>query len=505
MTKQYDVIVVGAGNGGLIAAATTAKQGLKTLLLEKHNIPGGCATSFKRGRFEFEPSLHELAGYGPKENPGDMRKLFESLDIDIEMCQVEDAYRTIVTGTDGYDITMPNGREAYIKKMEEHVPGSEESTRKFFALADDCVQALDYISKGNPDPKVLQAEHLNFMKVANLPLNKVLDSLKMPKKAQQILATYWCYIGMPANVFDFLLYALLMNRYIEYSPYIPKLRSHEISLAIDKSIRKNGGEIWYNTEVTNILVKDGKAYGVATADGEIYADHIISNIIPHKVFAGMVDETEIPKQELKRANARSFAATGYVMYLGLNKTAEELGIKDYSVFISSTADSTEQFKRMHTLNENDFQIMNCLNIANPGCSPEGTSILWCTQLYKGNAWDDIRPHEYKRKKDEIAKKLIAQYEKATGIIISDAIEEISIAAPPTFARYLGSPQGNIYGYQGELWDNMLSRTMTMKEEQWIKGLYFCGGHSFRMDGYSSAYTTGITMGNMVANKAKEGK
>ena len=59
MDTTYDVIVVGAGNGGLAAAATTAKGGLKTLLLEKHNLPGGCASSFVRGRFEFEPSLHE--------------------------------------------------------------------------------------------------------------------------------------------------------------------------------------------------------------------------------------------------------------------------------------------------------------------------------------------------------------------------------------------------------------------------------------------------------------
>ncbi len=51
--NNYDVIVVGAGNGGLAAAAKTAKEGFKTLVLEKHNLPGGCATSFCRGRFEF--------------------------------------------------------------------------------------------------------------------------------------------------------------------------------------------------------------------------------------------------------------------------------------------------------------------------------------------------------------------------------------------------------------------------------------------------------------------
>ena len=66
MDRHYDVIVAGGGNGGLVAAATTAKAGLKTLLVEKHNIPGGSASSFRRGRFEFEPSIHELCSVGTK-------------------------------------------------------------------------------------------------------------------------------------------------------------------------------------------------------------------------------------------------------------------------------------------------------------------------------------------------------------------------------------------------------------------------------------------------------
>ena len=59
---DYDAIVIGAGNGGLTAAATLARGGQKVLLLERHNIPGGCATSFCRGRFEFEAALHQGVG-----------------------------------------------------------------------------------------------------------------------------------------------------------------------------------------------------------------------------------------------------------------------------------------------------------------------------------------------------------------------------------------------------------------------------------------------------------
>ena len=68
---KFDVVVVGAGNSGLAAALHLATAGKKTLLIEQHNLPGGAATSFRRGRFEFDPSLHELCDYGPANDPGD--------------------------------------------------------------------------------------------------------------------------------------------------------------------------------------------------------------------------------------------------------------------------------------------------------------------------------------------------------------------------------------------------------------------------------------------------
>ena len=59
---KYDVIIIGAGLGGLTAGATLAKRGKRVLLIEQHAIPGGCATTFRRKDYIVEVGLHEMDG-----------------------------------------------------------------------------------------------------------------------------------------------------------------------------------------------------------------------------------------------------------------------------------------------------------------------------------------------------------------------------------------------------------------------------------------------------------
>lgn len=79
--RYFDTVVIGAGNAGLTSASALQRGGSKTLLLERHNIPGGCATSFVRGNFEFEVARHQLSGLGTAEKPFIMRKIFAGLGV----------------------------------------------------------------------------------------------------------------------------------------------------------------------------------------------------------------------------------------------------------------------------------------------------------------------------------------------------------------------------------------------------------------------------------------
>ena len=213
--KNYDIIVIGAGCGGLTAAACAAKEGKKVLLLERHNTPGGFASSFIRGRFEFDISLHQLCGLGNTSGLGETRQIFDYLGISekIKWSQIPEAYRLITKSSDGspIDVIMPFGVENYIVAMEKYVPGSEPSMTKLFSLAEEIVKSSEFFAEFEfkKSPSVLRKvlkEHGNFIRTAPYSVNKVLDALKVPKKAQEIFTAYWLYLGVDCERLSFLRY-----------------------------------------------------------------------------------------------------------------------------------------------------------------------------------------------------------------------------------------------------------------------------------------------------------
>ncbi len=504
MADNYDVIVIGAGNGGLAAAATTAKAGLKTLVLEKHNLPGGSASSFVRGRFEFEPSLHELCGVGNEQNPGEIYNLFKKLDAKVDWRYEYNTFRAIVKGPNGYDVKLRSGVENFCEDMEKAVPGCYSSVKAFFDLQKKVDAALAYIEKkkGNPNPLVMIFKHADFLRIASHSADDVLNALGVPEKAKQILGTYWGYLGVPMDIMNCMHYLSMFSGYLKYGAAMPYKRSHELSLAIEKTILDNGGEIWYNSKVTGIIFnEDGSVGGVKLGDREIRAKQVISNTMPDNIYNMASDKSKIPERSKKLANARRLGLSVVTIYVGLDCTKEDLGINDYTVFVMPDGNTRKQWELKK---EDSLYIVNCLNEAIPDSSPKGTSTLFFTALLLPEDCPKMDAREYKKFKRDIAEKYISDYEKIQGIDIKSHIEEIEVATPVTFARYLGSPGGTIYGYMTSDWDNILARIASSKEDNIIPGITFAGGHAERGDGYSTSYVTGQMAGNKVIKIIKGG-
>ena len=492
VNTQYDVIVVGAGNGGMVAAATTAKNGFKTLLLEKNNTPGGSASSFVRGRFEFEPSLHELCAVGTKENPGTIYSLFDELGAKVNWEYDDYLFRAIVKGENGYDARIKSGIEDFCDSMEKAVPGCRQSVHSLFDVIRQNEEALAYNDKknGNPNKLTMVSKYATFLKTAAHSAEALMTSLGIPKKAQNIISTYWSYLGVPTDEMSALHYFLMVNGYIQEKAAVPPFRSHELSVALIDVLLKNGGQIWYNSEVTEFIFNQkGKVCGVIANGQKLYAKQVISNIIPNNVY-NRSEYVFLPKKAIKLTNARSFGLSIYCAYIGLDCSMEELGIEDYTVFVSDSPNPREQFKNLK--NGNTY-IVNCLNKILPNSSPEGTCTMFFSIPALGSDFPkDLKPQDYKHFKSNLIRKYIEDYQQLMHIDILSHIEEIEIATPASFARYLGTPEGTIYGYHLSYWDSMISRFTAKQKNISIPGLTFCGGHTAQGDGFSTSYTSGRT-------------
>ena len=503
MSNQYDIIVIGAGNGGLAAAATLAKNGYKTLLLERHNLPGGCATSFVRGRFEFEAALHELCDVGTAERPRPVYNVFADVEAKVDWQYERNCFRVIHRGENPYDVVVRGGLQGFIDSIEQAVPGSRESVTKLMELGKMTQDAMTYMNSVTVPVQFL-GKYSDFVKAGCYTVEEVMTYLGVPPLAQDIINTYWSYLGIPTDEMNAMHFLSMVYSYIVDGAAMPKLRSHELSLSLCQAIYDNGGDIWYNSEVTGLLFDDnGRVIGVKVGERELYAHDVVSNAIPHNIYNMMEGKQKIPDRMLKLANAREIGLSLATAYIGLDCSAEELGLSDYTIFVTNESNPRLQEERSA---QGGFYIVNCLNVVIPDSSPEGTCTLFFSMpLFDRDFPKDLTAKDYKKFKSDFVRHYIEDFQSIIGADILSHIEEIAIATPVTFARYLNTPKGAIYGYRSSGWDNVMLRAVFEAADFTIPGLHFAGGHHTMGDGFSSAYVTGVGAAkNIIKQYKKEG-
>ena len=97
LSPHYDVVVVGAGIGGLTAAALLAKRGFKVLVIEQHYLPGGCASIFRRQGFTFDVGASLFFGFG-EEGYNPHRFVMNELEEDISLVPMDETFTIHLDG-----------------------------------------------------------------------------------------------------------------------------------------------------------------------------------------------------------------------------------------------------------------------------------------------------------------------------------------------------------------------------------------------------------------------
>jgi len=503
MPKKVDVIIVGAGLGGLSAATMLARNGLEVLLLERHTVPGGYATSFMRGRYEFEVSLHELSGIGPPERRASLYRYLDYLGVaeKIEFINIPNLFRTIYPDL---DLILPVGPEAFEAKLCETFPHEKAGIQRFLKRVFDLRQDFIRITKQRGPGRMLTLPFRmpHFFRYAPTTWSQVLNRDVKDPLARAVLSQYWGYVGLPPSKISFLYFATTLAAYVKSGPAFPKGRSQALSNAFVARIEQLGGEVRMNCGVQQITTSHGRITGVITEGGEeICTDWVVSNADPISTCRELISLDHVPQAFFRKLQSSELSPSTLNVYLGINKPAKALGLDEHEIFINENTDFDHHYELMHTLEHVPALAVTCYNSVYPDISPPGTCMVVLTALAYAEPWYKVQPEAYIGMKNHVGEQMIQLAEKISPDLRTHA-EVVEVATPITNMRYAGALGGSIYGFNQPPRDNLVWR---MGARGPVDGLYFVGAWTRPGAGFEPAIFSGQIAGGAILSKVKKNR
>jgi prolycopene isomerase len=327
--ESYDVIVAGAGIGGLTAGALLAKAGKQVLVVEKEGRPGGWARALRHGAWQFEPAVHLIMG-GSHVSPvgqGLLDAVLEHLQVKerCEFLRAEPFYRVRFP-----DVSMdvPTGREAFLDAHERHFPGSRPGLGALTELcAETFRESLSFpIRPRFSDWVLTPIRHPRIFRHANATLARVLDRHGDDPRVNTAYSALWPYLGLPPSRASFLAWAMMMASYIEEGAFFCRGGSESLADALVGALETCGGTLVVGRGVTRIRVENGRVQGVVLEDGQdIRAPLVISNIDVRQAFGELVGPGHAPRRYAHRLQGLEPSFSIVAMYVATDLDVNALG------------------------------------------------------------------------------------------------------------------------------------------------------------------------------------
>ena len=448
--EEYDVVVIGAGIGGLVCGAYLAKNGKSVKILEQHYVPGGCCSSFSRKGFLFDAGVVHVAG--GKES-GAFQRVLSALDMEEEIEFKEQHLRFVFP-----DVHLDSTRdlEELPRKCQEMFPEEREGIAGLFST----IQAIYEDVKKLPSisPLVARYQDRSFEDLVN-------DYIRNPKLKALVNAN-WHLWSPPWNNSAIDYASLLVTEQIR-GYFYPMGGVQVIPDALVRVLKRHGGEIEFKTLVDKIVVEEGRAVGVATKKGNrIRARQVVSNMAARPTLFDLVGEAYLPTDYVQGVKKLEISLSSFYVYLGVNMDPRAGGIEKPETIVYESYDNSSEWKRLLS-----GQIsIPCFGIAvpsllDPGLAPPGKHVVIVMTMapyhLEGTSW--------KEEKKRMAQLLIAKAEKLI-VGLSEHIEVLDAATPLTYERYTLNSLGAAEGWA-------FSPTMFLKrvpQQTPIEDLYLVG-------------------------------
>ena len=485
--ENWGAIIIGAGMGGLTAAAHLVKAGLRVLVLERNPHIGGTAYVYHRKGFTFP--------MGPLgfSHPGLVQNTLKGLGVgdDLKFSRIHYRIRAF-----GLEIPLSLHFSELVTEIGKFFPTDAEAVEQFFKDMDELI-SIQGIADSNPIQSmpylnVSAAEYL-YARIKDWRLRRILGSI----------GTREPYSGLP-------LLAAMWNLMCNEGIWFPEEGMQSFCERLVRAVvgnDENSGEIRLNKDVAKIRVEKGRALGVILRDGtEIDASSVISNADYKTAFLKLISPEVIPLEWYEAvSNARQ---TGSIFQVCLGVDTSKLSLsafKEASRLIYKRSQGNFKEKNLSwSATEIDPEVLASqeLEVSLWGWNerifpPEEKAVIVIRAEADYNhfakyrsGWKQRSP-KYQEYKTRLAQALIREIDHLIPGL-EKAILVMDVATPLTFEDQGGRSGGAVAGWS---WDYEDFRDDQPKEliSTPIKGLYMAGYQAFSalfMGGVPTAMESG---------------
>ena len=488
----WDVIVIGAGVGGLVTASQLAAKGAKVLVLERYLIPGGSGGSFKREGYTFDVGASMIFGFGEK---GHTNLLTRALaDVGQHCDTIPDPAQLEYHLPGGLNVAVDRNYEQFLADLSALFPHEAKGIRAFYDTCWQvfrCLDAMPLLSLEDPAylAKVFFKAPLACLGLARwLPVNVgdvARQHISDPALLKFIDMECFCWSVMPADLTPMINAGMVFSDRHAGGINYPKGGVGVIAAKLVAGLESQGGAIRYKARVTQVLLENNTAVGVKLASGEeLRARRVVSNATRWDTFGALVDAAHTPKAETTWRRRYKPSPSFLSLHLGIDAQIVPQGYHCHHLLL-------ERWEEMEA--EQGVVFVSMPTLLDPELAPAGRHIVHAFTPSSMEHWQGLTPAAYRAKKQADADRLIGRLE-AILPGLSGAIRHREVGTPRSHRRFLGR-MGGSYGPIPAL---RLPGLLPMPfNRTGISGLYAVGDSCFPGQGLNAVAFSGFACAHRI--------
>jgi C-3',4' desaturase CrtD len=473
--RNSEIIVIGAGIGGLTAAALLARNGYAVKVFEQAQIPGGCASTFQRRGFTFDVGATQVAGLEPG---GIHDRIFQTLDLDPPAATPCDPACAVYLPGETEPISVWRDRLRWQAEQRRQFPGSEAFWNLLHTLFEaswrfqgrdpvlpprNLWDGLQLLGALRPDtfvtvPFTLStvADALNFYGLGN-------DRSRTHRRLRTFLDLQLKLYSQVDASETALLYAATALSVSQEPQGLCHLEGsmQVLSDRLVQALHQWGGSLYCGQRVEAILSPDGQQVsGVRVWDSKtrvsrtIPADHVIANVtvqnLVELIQGNGTSNTNLPRRMqgyAQRVKHLPPASGAFVLYLGVKRSALPAHCPPHLQFLYSYDPLAEGLSitgtPQETIAENNSLFVS-VSREGDGRAPDGQATIVASSFTELAPWWTADPSQYRSLKalytNTALQRLGQFFDLSPGQILHQ-----EAATPRTFARYTHRSRGAVGG------------------------------------------------------------